>query len=417
MDLPVPDRTLLAEHIRAVLDGVNAFGADPMGGWSRVAFSDADMAARRWLRKHFKDLGLDARVDAIGNVIGRWGPPDAPAILLGSHTDTVPRGGAFDGVFGVAAGVAALMALRARDPKPPLAIEVISFADEEGRFGGMFGSQALSGQIAPGWVDAAHDADGIFLVEAMRRHGLDAHAAHGVARAPGSVRAYIEAHVEQGPVLETAGVPVGIAPSITGVCVTRTELTGQADHSGTTPMGHRRDALAAAAEAIAAIPRMLAELGAPDARATVGKLDVRPNTPHTIPGAVDFTAVLRDGDASVIRALEEGVAGVTATAATRHGVASHTERLSWLSPVELDPGLSNLAAHCAREAGIGYAIVPSGAGHDAQSMQALCPSALLFAPSRGGISHAPEEHTDMNDMAEVAAVMVLLLNRLIRETL
>ncbi|XWN31492.1 MAG: Zn-dependent hydrolase [Devosia sp.] len=404
-DSPSADRALLSRHIEQVMTGVNAFGVDPSGGWSRVGFSDADMAARRWLRDHMRTLDFDAHIDAIGNVIGRWGGQDTPTLMVGSHTDTVARGGAFDGVFGVAAAIAAVVALREAGFRPRCSIEMVSFADEEGRFGGMLGSQSLSGQVTREWIDQACDTDGVRLVEAMGVQGLDAYAALRLVRAPGSVLAYLEAHVEQGPVLEGAGVSVGIAPSITGVCVTRTRMRGQANHSGTTPMDRRQDALAAAANAIASIPRAIAAVGEPDARATVGKLDVTPNTAHTIPGTVEFTAVLRDADADVMRVLERELAALNHAAAKGHGVECHIERLSWLDPVRLDPALVESAAAAAAAEGVAHLTVPSGAGHDAQSMQSLCPSALLFAPSFGGVSHAPDEHTDHASMVTVTAVL------------
>jgi N-carbamoyl-L-amino-acid hydrolase len=404
-----PDAALIERRMRAVMDGVNAFGADPRGGWSRLAFTEADMAARRWLRDHLSGLGLAARIDLVGNVIGRRGPAEGPAILLGSHTDTVERGGAYDGVFGVAAAVAALAAAEAMGLPAECAVEIVSFADEEGRFGGMLGSQTLSGRVAPEWIAAAKDADGVRLTEAMEAQGLDAGAAPALARAPGSAIAYLEAHVEQGPVLEKAGATLGVAPSITGVCVTQAVLTGQANHSGTTPMDQRRDALAAAAQAIAAYPQALEAVGAPDARVTVGKLEIAPNAPHTIPGEAIFTTVIRDADAAAMRALEAEIGRITAAAAEAHGVACAIERLSWLDPTTLDSDLAALAMRCAAEQGAPALRVASGAGHDAQSMQALCPSALLFAPSRGGVSHAPEEHTEMAAMVAASAVLARLL--------
>jgi N-carbamoyl-L-amino-acid hydrolase len=410
-DLPAasPDEAVLTRHLLAVMDGVNAFGADPRGGWSRLAFTEADMAARRWLRDHLAGLGLAARLDAVGNVIARRAPPDRPAIMLGSHTDTVAQGGAFDGVFGVAAAVAALMAAEAMGLPEDCAVEIVSFADEEGRFGGMLGSQTLSGQVTPDWIAAAQDADGVRLTEAMAAVGLDAWAALSLGRPRGAVTAYLETHVEQGPVLEGAGAVLGVAPSITGVCVTQITLTGQANHSGTTPMDRRQDALAAAAQAIAALPQALAAIGAPEARVTVGKLEIAPNAPHTIPGWARFTTVLRDADPAAMRALEAETGRLAKAAADAHGVGCAIERLSWLDPTQLDPGLAALALRCAADQGVPALRVPSGAGHDAQSMQALCPSALLFAPSRGGISHAPEEHTALAAMTAVAAVLARLL--------
>lgn len=403
---PRVDRAALARDIETVMAGINRFGVDPSGGWTRPAFSDPDMAARRWLRNHCHDRGLAAEIDPIGNVVARWGNGDLPPVMVGSHTDTVIEGGAFDGVFGVAAGVAAVEALRAAGHTPARPIEIVSFADEEGRFGGMLGSQSFSGQVSTDWLHSARDADGVPLINAMAAQGLNADAATGLKRAP---HAFLEAHVEQGPVLEAAGVSVGVVPSITGVRVTQSRLVGEADHSGTTPMDQRRDALAAAASAIAALPMVLANLGAPDARATIGKLNVWPNTPHTIPGVVEFTAVLRDADAKTLMALEHAFTATVAQACAAHSVAVTTTVLSTLLPVQLDAHLCALATDAARSLGLTARTLPSGAGHDAQSMQAVCPSALLFAPSRGGISHAPTEHTDLADLADVTAVLTEML--------
>lgn len=407
--LPPIDRNALAHAMETVFAGVNAYGIDPDGGWSRPAFSDADMAARSWLCDHLSSLGLTAQIDPVGNVIARWGEGDAPAIMVGSHTDSVRQGGAYDGVFGVAAAIAAVLALRDMGVAPLYPIEVVSFADEEGRFGGMLGSQSLSGQVSGEWIASAKDADGVRLTDAMHAQGLNPDDAVTLTRAP---RAFLEAHVEQGPVLEAEGVSVGIVPSITGVSVSHARLQGQADHSGTTPMTGRRDALAAAAQAISSIPNILTAVHSADARATVGKLSIKPNTPHTIPGLAEFTAVLRDPNAAVIAALEQEFSAAVSNAAQQHSVHATIDRLSILNPVHLDANLFALAAEAADAECLGYRTVPSGAGHDAQSMQTICPSALLFAPSRGGISHVPDEHTDLADMANVAAVLTRMLGTL-----
>ncbi len=408
---PVPRIDM--HRLRGLLDGVNAHGRNAStGGFDRIGFSDADMDCRRWFADVMGADGLAVTTDAAGNVFGRLGPPDRPCVMAGSHLDTVPSGGAFDGALGVCIALECVRALRDAGCALSVPIEVAAFSEEEGRFGGMLGSQAVAGTLAPGWADAAVNSEGVRLVDAMRAQGLDPSALSGAARQPGSVLAFLELHIEQGPELEAAGVPLGVARSISGVGVLAARLEGRSNHSGTTPMRLRADAFAGLATVAAGVPSLIAAYGGPETRVTIGRVLVEPNFPHTIPGIAEFSIVLRDPDEKHMRSIEAALRARIKEAAGLHGLSARVAKMSWLSPVALDPGLAALVRAEADRLGVPSREMASGAGHDAQTMQGLCPSALIFVPSRGGISHSPEEWTDWADIEQGAAVMLAALARL-----
>ena len=401
------------DRLRALLDAVNAYGRNPdTGGFNRIGYSDADMAVRGWFAETLAADGLAVRTDAVANVFGRFGPAGAPCVMAGSHLDTVPEGGAFDGALGVCVALECVRAIRDAGLTPSRPIEVVAFAEEEGRFGGMLGSQAVSGQVAEGWVERATDSDGMRLADALRAQGLDPAAVPRAAWAPGSVRAYLELHIEQGPTLGDAGTSVGIAHSVSGVCNLAVRLEGRANHSGTTPMNLRADAFAGLAAVGAAVPEIVATAGTDQSRVTIGRVVLEPNFPHTIPGLAEFSVILRDTDEAAMRRLDAAMRERIADAAAANGLRCHIAMMSWLPPVALDAGLAALMHEEAARIGVDAIAMASGAGHDAQTMQALCPSALVFVPSRAGISHAPQEWTDWADIENGAAVMLAALMRL-----
>ncbi len=397
-----------SDRLARLLGEINAFGHDPAtGGYDRPAFGEADMAVRAFFRAAMAADGLATRMDAAGNVFGRLGPADAPAVMVGSHLDTVPCGGAFDGALGCAAALECVRSIR--DAGLPLAhpIEVVATADEEGRFGGMLGSQAIAGALPAGWAHGTTDAEGIRLADAMAAAGLDVAALPSAARAPGSVRAFVELHIEQGPVLEAAGRAVGIATAVSGCTVIDVAITGAANHSGTTPMDMRRDAFVGLARLGAALPDLARERGGPDSRLTIGHVALVPNAAHTIPGEAHCTIIVRDIDAALMDALAEAAIGLGARVCADLGLAHAARIRSRLAPVGLDPALTALFAAEAARLGIDALTMPSGAGHDAQTMARLAPSGLLFVPSRRGISHAPDEFTAWPD---IERGMTLLVN-------
>jgi hydantoinase/carbamoylase family amidase len=375
-------------------------------GINRPSFSDADMAGRRCFMQRCAEAGLEARMDPVGNVIARWDTGSGPVVMAGSHLDTVPDGGVYDGALGACAALEAVRAMRAAGMAPGRSIEVVATADEEGRFGGMLGSEALAGRVDPDWLEAATDADGQRLVDAMRAQGLAPERHAAAARPPGGVHAFLELHIEQGPVLEAAGLEIGIATGVSGCFNWTVTLTGVANHSGTTPMHLRQDAFAGLAAFAGRIPAIIQKAGGAQSRLTIGKVELLPNFPHTIPGVATFSIIGRDTDPAVMRALAEACSRDLDEAARAHRLKLAVREESWLDPVALDAAIAARLEALSRKLGYRTTTMPSGAGHDAQTMQHLAPSGMIFVPSRGGISHAPDEHTPWPDIERGANLLL-----------
>ncbi len=395
------------DRLRGDLLELARIGAvDGRPGVNRPSFSAADMAGRRWFMARCREAGLATAMDVVGNVIARWEVGSGPPVMAGSHLDTVPDGGVFDGALGCCAALEAVRVMRSAGISPVRPVEVVATADEEGRFGGMLGSQALSGRVDAAWLEQATDADGVRLVEAMRAQGLAPDRVAEAARPAGSVHAFLELHIEQGPVLEAAGLEIGIATGVSGCFNWTVALTGVANHSGTTPMELRQDAMAGLAAFAVRIPAIIAAAGGAQSRLTIGKVELLPNFPHTIPGRATFSLIGRDPDETVMHALAAACRRELAVAAAAHGLELRRHEASWLAPVSLDRDLAALLERRSQALGYRTTTLPSGAGHDAQTMQQLAPSGLIFVPSAGGISHAPEEHTDRADIERGANVLL-----------
>ncbi len=382
-------------------------------GINRPSFSDADMAGRRYFMARASEAGLDVAMDAVGNVVARWPAGDGAPVMAGSHLDTVPDGGVYDGALGCCAALEAVRVMRADGIGPARPIEVVATADEEGRFGGMLGSQALTGTVDPAWLEKATDADGVRLVDAMRAQDLAPERYAEVARAPGSVHAFLELHIEQGPILELRGLEIGVATGASGVFNWTVTLTGVANHSGTTPMDRRQDAFVGLTAFAGRIPAIIQSVGGEQSRITIGKVALEPNFPHTIPGSATFSIIGRDTDVTVMRAMAAASRQALTEAAATQDLVLEIREESWLDPAQLDAALVDRLVATSRRLGYKTTTMPSGAGHDAQTMQLLCPAGLIFVPSTGGISHAPEEHTPWTDVEHGAN---LVLNALIALT-
>ena len=400
------------ERLRSLLEGINAYGRLETGGFNRIGFSDADMAVRDWFAAEMLADGLTVTRDGANSVFGRYGAADAPSIMAGSHLDTVANGGAFDGALGVAVALECVRAMKDAGIRPAIPIEIVATSEEEGRFGGMLGSQAIAGLVTRDWLDHAADADGVTLKDAMRAGGLDPDAVLASARKPGSVKAFLELHIEQGPVLEREGTAIGLPEGATGIVNLQVRLRGTANHSGTTPMDMRADAFAGLAEIAVAIPQLISESGSDIARITIGKVELAPNHPHTIPGEAVFSVIIRDAAEEVMRGLQAAFGASCARVCEKHGLQLEIEEKSFIAPVAFDPDLVGMLEGEAARMGLQARTMISGAGHDAQTMMALCPSAMIFVPSRNGISHAPEEHTDWHDIEKGATLMLAALMRL-----
>lgn len=384
---------------------------------TRPGLSEAEDEAHRRVSRWMQEAGLDLQVDRVGNLFAHrpGGSPDLPEIWIGSHLDTVPQGGRFDGALGVLAALEAVS--RLRDADLDRGIAVVAFRDEEGaRFGrSCFGSRALCGQLEPGELDAA-DPDGVTVAEALARAG----------RPPEPVapegwleqhrpRCFLELHVEQGPVLAAAGATIGVVTSITGVLEYEVEYAGKRGHAGTTPMEGRADALVAAAELVQGLSEDVR--GVPGAVATVGRMDVRPGAPNVIPDRVTLSIDCRAPEPQALRDLDELVRARVAAIAAHRGVRAEVEQAWDLPPAAMDPALRETLALAARDEGVAAPALPSGAGHDAAVLaRAGVPAAMLFARSlHDGISHAPEEHTDADAIGDAIRVLSNTLARLARD--
>lgn len=356
------------------------------------------------------EAGLSHRVDPVGNLVGRLAAADeCPTLLVGSHLDTVPGGGRYDGVLGVMIGLAVAEALRG--VRLPFHLDVIGFSEEEGiRYNKPYlGSSGAAGVFRAEWLDRT-DADGVALRDAIRSFGLDADRTTAAGYAASEVLGYVEPHLEQGPMLETRGAPVGVVSAISGQSRLRIEFVGEAGHAGTTPMAGRRDALASASGFVCRV-RELAE-SIDGLRATVGRLAVTPNAPNVIPERVEMSLDVRHEDDGVReRAISSLLDEADRIARDADVTARVIERTSQRA-VAVESGLADLMASAVEEVGAPALRLPSGAGHDAVAMAESFPIAMLFVRHPGGVSHHPDERVDRDDVAVAIDVLTRFVLRL-----
>ena len=406
MTLATDSLTGAGAWIKAMVDGWADYSEEEEK-LTRTFLSPQHKACSEAVMKAMRAAGMTARLDAVGNVVGRYeaAEPGAKTLITGSHIDTVRDAGAYDGNLGVALPIACIAELDSQNKRLPYAIEVVAFGDEEGvRFPTtLSGSRTIAGTIDLATLSVT-DAEGVSLRDALVHFGCDPEGIAGEARKREEVAAFVEVHIEQGPVLESEGLPVGTVTAINGASRFAITLEGMAGHAGTVPMHLRRDALAGAAEMVAAIEqRAAAEEGLV---ATVGRLSVAPGAINVIPGKVTFTLDIRapenDQRKAAVAALKEKLAAI----AKRRGLELEIELLYEEGAVACDARLMDqLDAAIARQ-GIRALRLPSGAGHDAMALSALCPIAMLFVRCGGGISHNPLESITAED-AEAAARVFL----------
>ncbi len=384
------------------------------GGLYRMAFTEADMQAKDWLTRRIEAAGLVAGRDGAGNVTGLLPgrDRDAPRVLVGSHIDTVPCAGTLDGTLGVLSGLEAMRAIKDDGMELQRGLELIAFSDEEGRFGGMFGSQAFAGLITPDTLHSAADMDGVRLEDAMRAHGMDPWLALEARRDPASVAAYLELHIEQGPVLDAARESIGLVEAITGLFKWVVTLRGEANHAGTTPMDMRNDAFMGLADFAHEIPRILQENGTDRSRATIGKVDLSPGSPNTVPGTAVFSLDVRDTEEAVLDELRLAFRKALSAIARRCGLMFEFQEDSFIPPVKCDGGIVELLEKGAAELGFSHRRMPSGAAHDAQIVANVAPVAMIFVASRAGRSHSPAEWSSWDDIAAGASLVRWTLQRL-----
>ncbi|WP_196138774.1 Zn-dependent hydrolase [Aliikangiella sp. G2MR2-5] len=367
-------------------------------GVYRQGLTDVDMEARRWLLEKFNQVGMESHIDGVGNVCGRFGNSSKPAVIIGSHIDSVPAGGIFDGTLGVIAGLEIVRVLKENNIELEHPIEVIGTSEEEGRFGGMLGAQALTGQLTIEWLESAKDPNGERLVDALKKAGLEPYEAMHARRDPKSIKAFLELHIEQGPVLEAENKQIGIVTGISGVYKWLVKLIGKADHAGTAPMNMRSDAFMGVADFAHEISRIIDEEGSELSRLTIGSVELKPGYAHTIPGEADFTLVGRDLDPGTMENLANACRKVLSAIARKHHLMFEYEQMSWLEPRHFSSEVYTEIESIAKNKNLDYMLMPSGAGHDCQFFADIAPTGLIFIPSVGGISHAPDEWSHWDDV-------------------
>ncbi|GAA5482153.1 Zn-dependent hydrolase [Haloferula sargassicola] len=408
----IPDISI--DRLGTDLRELSEIGRAEDGGVYRMAFTEADMEGKAWLEQRMKDAGLETSRDGAANVIARLAGknPDAPALVIGSHIDTVPCAGILDGTLGVLTGLECLRALKESGQVPERDIELIAFSDEEGRFGGMLGSQSFTGQVTPDTIHLATDPGGVKLADAMGEFGLDPWLALQARRDPKSVAAYLELHIEQGPVLAGHEEQIGVVEAITGLFKWTVSFSGEPNHAGTTPMPMRRDAFMGVADFAHELPRLLDEYGSDRSRATIGRVDLTPGSANTVPGEAKFTLDVRDTDETVMHELAEAARRILNAIARRRGLRSSYEVESWIKPVDCDPALTDMVEAAAKDAGTRFRRMESGAAHDAQIVASICPVGMIFVPSIDGKSHSPAEWTPWDDIEAGARVMLGTIQRI-----
>lgn len=393
-------------RLESYLVTLSAIGRDPVtGGMVRTAFSAADLEARRWLMAELAAAGLTVRIDMAGNIIGRLEgtDPGRGALVLGSHIDTVPQGGRFDGAVGVLTALEVVrslddLGLRLRHP-----IEVVSFTDEEG---GLVGSRAWLGTLTE--TDRTREYGGVPFSEALRGLGLDPERIGEARRDPSDLAAYLEVHIEQGRLLEREGLRIGLVEGIVALDEYEIIITGQANHAGTTRMADRRDPMAAAARMIGEVREQVRRIGG-DLVGTVGRIEARPGAPNVIPAEVRFTVDVRDPSRLILDGAIEGLRERFARVAAEEGVEVTWRTLQRIPPAPADPVVLQALTEAVSAYGYPHRVMPSGAGHDAQSVALLAPMGMLFVPSIGGVSHSPAEATRFEDIAAAGDVFLQAL--------
>lgn len=389
----------LSERIEKQINDLSEFTSTPGEGTTRLTYSKEDLLTRNYIKNKMMEYGLSVQEDGFGNIFGKLEGTlkDAPSVLLGSHFDSVPNGGAYDGPAGVivALEVAALFAENQLTPKYPL--EIVALIEEEGaRFGGgLMGSRGIVGTLSEESFKNLKDKDGITTIEAMSKVGLDFSLPK--RRNPNSIKAFLELHIEQGPILEEKNIPIGVVEAIVGLTQFEVTIEGKAGHAGTTPMDRRTDALVAAAQIISQLPSFAIEEGEGTV-ITTGRLDVLPNGANVIPNKVVFSVDIRSSKEehinNVIRRMKELIESYQV-----QGIHTTAEQLLYMPPKILSNEIKDLLKDKSSDLEIPYCSIDSGAGHDAMVFSDVTDVGMLFVPSKAGLSHCPEEWSDARHLA------------------
>lgn len=392
-----------SERLRRDFEAYSDVGAADRGGLHRLALTDEDAAVRDRFVSDLEALDLDVRIDELGNVFGRRGgsDDDAAPVLIGSHLDSQPSGGRYDGQLGVLVALETLRVLDDEGVETDRPVEIVDWTNEEGsRFKpALFGSGAFVGELSVEEALATTDRDGVSVAEELERIGYDG----DEPCEPHDIHACLELHVEQGPTLEERGNSVGVVDGVFGMAWLEAAISGQADHAGPSPMHTRNDALVAAANAvekIATLPRKLSD----DAVATVGEFGVSPDSINVVPDEATFTVDVRSYDDSVVEEAVERVESEIATACDREGTTYELEEIWRIPHTEFSPTVRNAVADAAETSGVSFQHIVSGAGHDAKYVNDVADTGMIFVPSVDGRTHAQSEYTEWDDVVAGATV-------------
>lgn len=395
-------------RIQRHLEQLAEFTATPGQGTTRMSYSEQDKQARDYIKQQMRALGLQVREDAIGNIYGRLEGSEEglPAVIIGSHFDSVPHGGAFDGPAGIVTGLDVVARIREQQLQPRYPLEVIALVEEEGTsFGrGLMASSVITGLIGTQTLYQLKDRQGVSAAQRMADAGFNADKAAEAVLAPSSVKAFLELHIEQGPVLEQANEDIGIVDIIVGIAQLEVKLSGKAGHAGTTPMDMRADALVNASRIISQIPDIATAAG-DNTVATVGRLNVLPNGANVIPSEVTFSVDIRSRNESALRNTIEQIIALVKQESAKGNIQSDIVQPLYVSPTELASEIHQLMVQHAQKQGLRYRTMVSGAGHDTMIFAGITRTGLIFVPSRNGLSHHPDEWTDYAQIALGADVM------------
>jgi hydantoinase/carbamoylase family amidase len=390
---------------------------------TRLVFSIKELRSRQVLIHLMRQAGLKIHVDAIGNIFGRLdgADPKAPALLAGSHLDTVIHGGKYDGPVGVIGALEAVRTIRENKITLRAPLEVVCFIGEESsRFGfSTLGSSLVAGEVHPKDLTNAVDAQGTKLADVLSSLGISPRNLSRLARDPKSMKAYLELHIEQGPILEAKAKRIGLVTSIAAPSRFKVIFTGQADHSGTTPMEMRKDALVAAAQLIEYVEKICRKFSSMEKGrvvGTVGAMKIEPGVINAVPGRAELSIDIRSTSAQAKDKVARLVKQRGAAIARDRGIAIEVLNIRAEEPVPLDKRLLRITRQLCDEKAIDYEIMPSGAGHDAMQMAKITPAGMIFIPSRRGISHNPLEWTDPDDIALGAQLLMETMIRVGNET-
>ncbi|TGB01214.1 Zn-dependent hydrolase [Halobacillus salinus] len=412
------DSGVNGQRLAARIQALSEIGPGEKGSSHRVGFSEEEKQAKNLVKHWMNEAGMVTWVDEAGNVFGKIPGRDVtlPAVLAGSHVDTVPNGGHFDGVLGVLSALEVVEAWRETDYKPLRTLEVVVFSDEEGsRFNrGFTGSKALVGEIDPEEQKSLKDIDGLSFEEVMKRVGLSIERLPDAERELQNIKMFVEVHIEQGKQLEKEDVPVGIVTGIAGPSRLKFNVQGRAGHAGNTPMNDREDALVAASELIYQIPSLPGKVST-SAVATVGKVHVHPNGINVIPGEVEFYVDIRDIHSPERNMLVDLVIDRAEKIVNKHGVRMEWEETTRTEPVPIQEDLQKTMEASVQSQGIRPVFLPSGAGHDAMILGRHLPISMLFVRSKNGVSHNTEEWSSLNDCMQGTHVLKDLLEKVTQE--